>query len=69
VYSSVSVRVKKSRGVSSRVEDAIKKMGFTLFPFSTAEARSIPTVFQSAPTFFLGIFGSLRSAVAFIGNR
>jgi putative ABC transport system permease protein len=64
VYSSVSVRV-KSPGQVQNVEDAIKKMGFNTFSILDA-SRSIQEFFKVLDV-FLGIFGSLALAVAFIG--
>jgi putative ABC transport system permease protein len=64
VYSSVSVRVKNPSGVQP-VEDAIKKMGFNTFSILDA-SRSIQQFFKVLDV-FLGIFGSLALAVAFIG--
>jgi len=64
VYSSVSVRVKNPSGVQA-VEDAIKKMGFNTFSILDA-SRSIQQFFKILDV-FLGIFGSLALAVAFIG--
>jgi putative ABC transport system permease protein len=64
VYSSLSVRVKNPSGVQT-VEDAIKKMGFNTFSILDA-SRSIQQFFKVLDV-FLGIFGSLALAVAFIG--
>jgi putative ABC transport system permease protein len=64
VYSSVSVRV-KSPGEIQTVEDTIKKMGFNTFSILDA-SRSIQQFFKVLDV-FLGIFGSLALAVAFIG--
>ncbi len=64
VYSSVSVRVKNPSEVQ-KVEDAIKKMGFNTFSILDA-SRSIQQFFKVLDV-FLGIFGSLALAVAFIG--
>ena len=64
VYSSVSVRVKNPSQVQT-VEDAIKKMGFNTFSILDA-SRSIQQFFKVLDV-FLGIFGSLALAVAFIG--
>ena len=64
VYSSVSVRV-KNPGQVQAVEDAIKKMGFNTFSILDA-SRSIQQFFKVLDV-FLGIFGSLALAVAFIG--
>jgi len=64
VYSSVSVRV-KNPGQVEAVENAIKKMGFNTFSILDA-SRSIQQFFKVLDV-FLGIFGSLALAVAFIG--
>jgi putative ABC transport system permease protein len=64
VYSSISVRVKNPSQVQM-VEDAIKKMGFNTFSILDA-SRSIQQFFKVLDV-FLGIFGSLALAVAFIG--
>ena len=64
VYSSVSVRV-KNPGQIQAVEYAIKKMGFNTFSILDA-SRSIQQFFKVLDV-FLGIFGSLALAVAFIG--
>jgi putative ABC transport system permease protein len=64
VYSSLSVRV-KNPGRVQIVEDAIKKMGFNTFSILDA-SRSIQQFFKVLDV-FLGIFGSLALAVAFIG--
>jgi putative ABC transport system permease protein len=64
VYSSVIVRV-KNPGQIQAVEDAIKKMGFNTFSILDA-SRSIQQFFKVLDV-FLGIFGSLALAVAFIG--
>jgi putative ABC transport system permease protein len=64
VYSSVSVRVKNPTEVQP-VEDAIKKMGFNTFSILDA-SKSIRQFFKVLDV-FLGIFGSLALAVAFIG--
>jgi putative ABC transport system permease protein len=64
VYSSVNVRV-KSPGQVQVVEDAIKKRGFNTFSILDA-SRSIQQFFKVLDV-FLGIFGSLALAVAFIG--
>jgi putative ABC transport system permease protein len=64
VYSSVSVRVKNPSQVQ-KVEDAIKKMGFNTFSILDA-SKSIQQFFKVLDV-FLGIFGSLALAVAFIG--
>jgi putative ABC transport system permease protein len=63
-YSSVSVRV-KNPGQVEPVESAIKKMGFNTFSILDA-SRSIQQFFKVLDV-FLGIFGSLALAVAFIG--
>ena len=64
VYSSVTVRV-KDPGQVQKVEDTVKKMGFSTFSILDA-SRSIQQFFQVLDV-FLGIFGSLALAVAFIG--
>ena len=64
VYSSVSVHV-KNPGQVQKVEDAIKKMGLNTFSILDA-SRSIQQFFKVLDV-FLGIFGSLALAVAFIG--
>ena len=64
VYSSISVRV-KNPGQVQKVEDAIKKMGFTTFSILDA-TRSVRQFF-AVLDLFLGIFGSLALAVASIG--
>jgi putative ABC transport system permease protein len=64
VYSSVSVKVKNPSQVQ-KVEDTIKKMGFNTFSILDA-SRSIQQFFKVLDV-FLGIFGSLALAVAFIG--
>jgi putative ABC transport system permease protein len=64
VYSSLSVRVKNPSQIQT-VEDAIKKMGFNTFSILDA-SRSIQQFFKVLDV-FLGIFGSLALAVAFIG--
>ena len=64
VYSSVSVRVKNPSQIQT-VEDAVKKMGFNTFSILDA-SRSIQQFFKVLDV-FLGIFGSLALAVAFIG--
>jgi putative ABC transport system permease protein len=64
VYSSVSVRV-KNPGQIQTVEDAVKKMGFNTFSILDA-SKSIQQFFKVLDV-FLGIFGSLALAVAFIG--
>jgi putative ABC transport system permease protein len=60
----VSVRV-KNPGQVQNVEDTIKKMGFNTFSILDA-SRSIQQFFKVLDV-FLGIFGSLALAVAFIG--
>ena len=64
VYSSVSVHVKNPSQVQG-VEDRIKKMGFNTFSILDA-SRSIQQFFKVLDV-FLGIFGSLALAVAFVG--
>jgi putative ABC transport system permease protein len=64
VYSSITVRVKNPSRVQA-VEDAIKKMGFNTFSILDA-SRSVQQFFKVLDV-FLGIFGSLALAVAFIG--
>jgi len=64
VYSSVDVRVKSPSQIQP-VEDTIKKMGFNTFSILDA-SRSIQQFFKVLDV-FLGIFGSLALAVAFIG--
>jgi putative ABC transport system permease protein len=64
VYSSVSVRVQNPSQVQ-KVENAIKKMGFNTFSILDA-SKSIQQFFKVLDV-FLGIFGSLALAVAFIG--
>ena len=64
VYSSVSVRVKNPSAVQT-VEESIKKLGFNTFSILDA-SRSIQQFFKVLDV-FLGIFGSLALAVAFIG--
>ncbi len=64
VYSSISVRVKNPSQVQT-VEDAVKKMGFNTFSILDA-SKSIQQFFKVLDV-FLGIFGSLALAVAFIG--
>jgi ABC-type antimicrobial peptide transport system permease subunit len=64
VYSSVSVRIKSPSQIQT-VEDTIKKMGFNAFSILDA-SRSIQQFFKVLDV-FLGIFGSLALAVAFIG--
>jgi len=63
-YSTVSVRVKRSKDIPS-VEDAVKKMGFNTFSIIDA-TRSLQQFF-AVLDLFLGIFGSLALAVASIG--
>ena len=63
-YSSVSVRVKSPSQIQT-VEETIKKMGFNTFSILDA-SRSIQQFFKVLDV-FLGIFGSLALAVAFIG--
>jgi putative ABC transport system permease protein len=64
VYSSVSVRVKSPSQIQT-VENTVKKMGFNTFSILDA-SRSIQQFFKVLDV-FLGIFGSLALAVAFIG--
>jgi putative ABC transport system permease protein len=64
VYSSVSVRVKSPSQIQT-VEDTVKKMGFNTFSILDA-SRSVQQFFKVLDV-FLGIFGSLALAVAFIG--
>jgi putative ABC transport system permease protein len=64
LYSSVSVRVKNPSQIQA-VEDAVKKMGFNTFSILDA-SKSIQQFFKVLDV-FLGIFGSLALAVAFIG--
>jgi len=64
VYASISVRV-KNPGQVQKVEDAIKKMGFTTF--SILDATKSIRQFFAVLDLFLGIFGSLALAVASIG--
>jgi ABC-type antimicrobial peptide transport system permease subunit len=64
VYSSVSVRVKSPSQIQA-VEDTVKKMGFNTFSILDA-SRSVQQFFKVLDV-FLGIFGSLALAVAFIG--
>jgi putative ABC transport system permease protein len=64
VYSSVNVRVKSPSQIQT-VEDTVKKMGFNTFSILDA-SRSIQQFFKVLDV-FLGIFGSLALAVAFIG--
>lgn len=63
-YSSLSVRVKNPAQVQ-KVEDAIKKMGFTTFSILDA-SRGLQEVFRVLYA-FLGIFGSLALIVSSIG--
>jgi putative ABC transport system permease protein len=63
-YTTVSVRVDSPTSVQS-VEDAVKKMGFTVFSIVDA-TRSVRRFF-AVLDLFLGIFGSLALAVASIG--
>jgi putative ABC transport system permease protein len=64
VYSSVSVRVKNPSQIQA-VENSVKKMGFNTFSILDA-SKSIQQFFKVLDV-FLGIFGSLALAVAFIG--
>ncbi len=64
VYSSVNVRVKNPSHIQA-VEDAVNKMGFNTFSILDA-SKSIQQFFKVLDV-FLGIFGSLALAVAFIG--
>jgi putative ABC transport system permease protein len=64
VYSSVSVRVKSPSQIQT-VEDTVKKMGFNTFSILDA-SKSVQQFFKVLDV-FLGIFGSLALAVAFIG--
>ncbi len=64
LYSSISVRVKSPSQIQT-VEDTVKKMGFNTFSILDA-SRSIQQFFKVLDV-FLGIFGSLALAVAFIG--
>src|SRR6266849_4120556 len=64
VYSSVNVRVKNPSHIQE-VEDSVKKMGFNTFSILDA-SKSIQQFFKVLDV-FLGIFGSLALAVAFIG--
>jgi putative ABC transport system permease protein len=64
VYSSVSVRVKNPSQIQT-IENRIKKMGFNTFSILDA-SKSIQQFFKVLDV-FLGIFGSLALAVAFIG--
>jgi putative ABC transport system permease protein len=63
-YSALVVRVNKSKDVV-HVEDEIKKAGFTTF--SILDASKGITKFFRYLDLFLGIFGSLAVAVAFLG--
>jgi putative ABC transport system permease protein len=63
-YSTLSVRVKRSKDIPS-VENAVKKMGFNTFSIIDA-TRSLQQFF-AVLDLFLGIFGSLALAVASIG--
>ena len=64
VYSSVSVRV-KNPSQTQTIENTIRKMGFNTFSILDA-SKSIQQFFKVLDV-FLGIFGSLALAVAFIG--
>ena len=64
VYSSISVHVKSPKYVQP-IENSIKKMGFNTFSILDA-SRSIQQFFKVLDV-FLGIFGSLALAVAFVG--
>jgi putative ABC transport system permease protein len=64
VYSALVVRVSKSKDVV-HVEDEIKKAGFNTF--SILDASKGITKFFRYLDLFLGIFGSLAVAVAFLG--
>jgi putative ABC transport system permease protein len=64
VYSSVSVRVKNPSDIQT-LENSIKKMGFNTFSILDA-SQSIQQFFKVLDV-FLGIFGSLALAVAFVG--
>jgi putative ABC transport system permease protein len=64
IYSALVVRVNKSKDVV-HVEDEIKKAGFTTF--SILDASKGITKFFRYLDLFLGIFGSLAVAVAFLG--
>jgi len=64
IYSSLSVRVKNPSQIQM-VEDTVKKMGFNTFSILDA-SKSIQQFFKVLDV-FLGIFGSLALAVAFIG--
>jgi putative ABC transport system permease protein len=63
-YGAVTVRVKSPKDVT-KVEDAIKKMGFVAFSLldATRSLRLVFTVFD----LFLGLFGSLALTVASLG--
>ena len=63
-YGAVTVRVKSPKDVT-KVEDAIKKMGFVTFSLLDA-ARSLRLVF-TVFDLFLGLFGSLALTVASLG--
>jgi putative ABC transport system permease protein len=63
-YAQVSVRVRNSRDVP-RVEDSIKRMGFSAF--SVLDASRNLQRFFAVLDLFLGIFGSLALAVASLG--
>lgn len=63
-YNAIVVRVTKSDQVST-VEDKIKKLGFNAFSIMDA-SRNLTLVFRFLYA-FLGIFGSLALAVAFLG--
>jgi putative ABC transport system permease protein len=63
-YGAVTVRVKSPKDVT-KVEDAIKKMGFVAFSLLDA-ARSLRLVF-TVFDLFLGLFGSLALTVASLG--
>jgi putative ABC transport system permease protein len=63
-YTALTVRVKSPKDVM-RVEDAIKKMGYSTFSLldATRSLRLVFTVFD----LFLGLFGSLALTVASLG--
>jgi putative ABC transport system permease protein len=63
-YMALTVRVKSPKDVT-RVEDAIKKMGFSTFSLLDA-ARGLRLVF-TVFDLFLGLFGSLALTVASLG--
>jgi putative ABC transport system permease protein len=63
-YNALLVRVGKSKNVA-QVEDAIKKQGFSTFSIVDA-SRGLTKAFMFLDL-FLGIFGSLALAVAFLG--